>query len=78
MYRNIDELDEEEFDELVEYSDVTDNLVSRYAIACQVIANMSEDLNPDIKSNDDMVDLTICKMLMDGIIEVENISDMIH
>jgi len=78
MYRNIDELDEEEFDELVEYSDVTDNLVSRYAIACQVIANLSEDLNPGIKSNDDMVDLSICKMLMDGIIEVENISNMIH
>lgn len=78
MYRNIDDLDEEEFDELVEYSDTTNNLVSRYAIACQVIANMTEEMHPETKSNDDLVDLTICKMLMDGVIEVENISDMIH
>jgi len=52
--------------------------VSRYAIACQVIANMTEEMHPETKSNDDLVDLTICKMLMDGVIEVENISDMIH
>jgi len=78
MYRNLNDLDDDEFDDVVEYSDTTDNVVTRYAIACQVIANLIEDVNPGIKSNDDLVDLTICKMIMDGIIEIQDISDIVH
>jgi hypothetical protein len=78
MYRNLDDLSEEEFEEIVNYSDKTDNLMERYAVACQVIANMTYELYPDTVADDDVVDLTICKMLLDGLIEVYGISSTVH
>jgi len=75
---DFDNLSEDELDEILVYSEDKDTFVIRYALACQVIANMVEDIEPGALSNIDMVDLTICKMLLDGYVEIENESKSIH
>jgi len=78
MYEELNDLSDEEIDEIIDYSDSTDNLTKRYAVACQVIANLSNQVYKDKGSNDSVVDLVICKMLMDGLIEVEEVSLKFH
>jgi hypothetical protein len=78
MYQDISDLSEEEIEEIIDYSDSTDNLIKRYAVACQVIANLTNQLYKDKTSDDEVVDLVICKMLMDGLIEVEEVSLKFH
>ena len=75
---DFDNLSEDELDEILVYSEDKDTFAVRYALACQVIANMVEDIEPGALSNIDMVDLTICKMLLDGYVEIENESKSIH
>ena len=75
---DFDDLTEEEIDEILVYSDSTDNIVDRYMVACQLIANMLGDFEPEIRSNNEMVDMTICKMILDGHVTVEKNTQKYH
>jgi hypothetical protein len=76
--REFNNLSEEEFNKLVEFSNNKTNLKERYVVACQIISNLTNELDPDVEEHDESVDLTICKLLMDGLIEVEPISRILH
>jgi len=76
--REFNDLSEEEFNKLVEFSNNQTNLKERYVVACQIISNLTNELDPDVEEHDESVDLTICKLLMDGLIEVEPISRILH
>ena len=54
------------------------NLETRYVVACQIIANMIEDLEFETFSNSEMVDMTICKMLIDGYVQVDQEERKLH
>jgi hypothetical protein len=47
-------------------------------VACQLIANMLGDFEPELHSNNEMVDMTICKMILDGHVEVEKNNQIYH
>jgi hypothetical protein len=76
--REFNDLSEEEFNKLVEFSNNKTNLKERYVVACQIISNLTNELDPDVEEHDESVDLTICKLLMDGLVEVEPISRILH
>lgn len=75
---DFEDLSEEELDEILIYSESEENLETRYVVACQIIANMVEDLEFESFSNPDMVDMTICKMLIDGHIEIKQQKRILH
>ena len=75
---DFEDLSEEELDEILIYSESEDNLETRYVVACQIIANMVEDLEFESFSNPDMVDMTICKMLIDGYVQVDREERKLH
>ena len=75
--KQFNDLSEEEFNKLVEFSNNQENLQERYVVACQIISNLTNEIDPEI-GDDESVDLTICKLLMDGLIEVEPISRILH
>tara|TARA_Y100000385_G_C12555756_1_gene409902 strand:- start:83 stop:346 length:264 start_codon:yes stop_codon:yes gene_type:complete len=68
---DFDNMSEEEIDEILLYSEMGEDLDTRYIIACQIIANMIEDMEYSDYSNSEMVDMTICKMLIDNLVDVE-------
>jgi hypothetical protein len=68
---DFENMSEEEIDEILVYSEMGEDLDTRYQIACQIIANMIEDMEYDSYSNSEMVDMTICKMLIDNLVVVE-------
>ena len=68
---DFEDLSDEEINELLIYAESDENIESRYKVACQIIANMIKELKVSPFSNSEMVDMTICKMLIDGYIEVE-------
>jgi hypothetical protein len=76
--REFNDLSEEEFNKLVEFSNNKTNLKERYVVACQIISNLTNELDPDVEEHDESVDLTICKLLMDGLVEVEPMSRILH
>jgi len=78
MLLDIDELSEEEFNKVVEFSQNIDNLEKRYVVACSIISNLMLEKLPDSMGADDSVDLSICKLLMDGVVEIEPFSTSIH
>ena len=78
MLLDIDELSEEEFDEVVEFSQNVDNLEKRYVVACSIISSLMFEKLPESINTDDSVDLSICKLLMDGLVEIEPLSTSIH
>ena len=75
---DFDNLSEDELEEIVDYSEDEDTFAVRYALACHVIANLIEEFEPGSLSNMDMVDFTICKMLIDGYISIERKNESIH
>ena len=75
---DFDGLTDEEMAEILIYSDSTDNIIDRYMVACQLIANMLGDFEPEIHSNNEMVDMTICKMILDGYVTVEKNTQKYH
>ena len=75
---DFEDLSEEEINELLIYSESDENIEYRYEVACQIIANMIKELKVSPFSNSEMVDMTICKMLIDGFIDVEKKSYKIH
>ena len=68
---NFDDMSEEEIDEILVYSEMGEDLDTRYQLACQIIANMIEDMDYDSFSNSQMVDITICKMIIDNLVDLE-------
>ena len=75
---DFEDLSDAELNEILVYSESEMNLETRYVVACQIIANMIEDLNFETFSNSEMVDMTICKMLIDGYVEVEQDKRKLH
>ena len=75
---DFDDLSEEEIDEILLYSGTNDNIEERYVVACQIIANMIEQLESEVHSNNEMVDLTICKMMLDGYVDIEKNNHKYH
>tara|TARA_B100000749_G_C18317501_1_gene419371 strand:- start:564 stop:800 length:237 start_codon:yes stop_codon:yes gene_type:complete len=78
MLLDIDELSEEEFDEVVEFSQNVNNLEKRYVVACSIISSLMLEKLPNLIGADDSVDLSICKLLMDGVVEIEPLNRSIH
>ncbi len=78
MLLDIDELSEEEFDKVVEFSQNIDNLEKRYVVACSIISNLMSEKLSDLIGADDSVDLSICKLLMDGVVEIEPLNKTIQ
>jgi hypothetical protein len=78
MLLDIDELSEEEFDKVVEFSQNVDNLEKRYVVACSIISNLMSEKLSELIGADDSVDLSICKLLMDGVVEIEPLNKSIH
>jgi len=72
-----EELDIEEMEKLIAYSNNQDTLMERYLIACQIITNLTSEDQP-VKEFGEAVDLSICKMLMDGMVEIEQINPSYH
>ena len=75
--KEFNDLTEEEINRLVEFSRDKDNLQERYVVACQIISNLTAEIDPEV-GDDESVDLTICKLLMDGLVEVEPMSRKLH
>ena len=75
---DFEDLSDAELHEILVYSESEMNLETRYVVACQIVANMIEDLNFETFSNSEMVDMTICKMLIDGYVEVEQDKRKLH
>ena len=81
MSLDINNLTKEEMDELLAYSNDKSNIIERYVVACQIITNLLEHETDDILAEvgwDDTVDLTICKLLIDGDIVVEPEERKLH
>ena len=75
---DFEDLSEEELEELLDYSEAESTKNDRYALACQVLANMLVKLNPETPCNIEIVDLTICKLLIDGDIEFTEQNHSLH
>ena len=73
-----EDMTEQEMIELLQYSADDTTLAERYIVACQIISNLTKDIPEDITEREEMVDLTICKMLVDGLIAVEEVNRSIH
>lgn len=78
MRSEIDDMDEDELEELYEYAIKTDNLEHRYAVACKIIAGLTEELEEDGESTGETVDLSICRLIKEGSVVVESVSDKLH
>jgi hypothetical protein len=78
MWQDIEDLEQQEYDDVWEFAQDTSNIKLRYVAALSIIANLANDLDPQLLPNDENVDLSICKMIMDGAIEIESLSDSIH
>jgi hypothetical protein len=51
--------------------------MERYLLACQIITNLTSEEQP-FKEFGEAVDLSICKMLIDGVVEIEEINPSYH
>ena len=78
MWQDIEDLEQQEYDDVWAFAQDTSNIKLRYVAALSIIANLANDLDPQLLPNDENVDLSICKMIMDGAIEIESLSDSIH
>ncbi len=78
MLLGINDLSEEDYDAVVEFSQDIGNLDKRYLIACSIITSLMAQQVPEMFDEEDSVDLSICKMLMDGVVEIEETNTSIH
>ena len=70
--QGINGLTKEELKQLLDFSNDITNISERYIVACQIISNLlEEEIKQELEDFDDSVDLTICKMLLDGDVVVE-------
>lgn len=78
MWLDIEQLGQQEYEDVWEFAQDKSNISLRYIAALSIIANLVNDLDQQLLPNDENVDLSICKMIMDGAIEIETLSDSIH
>ena len=77
--QGINGLTKEELTQLLDFSNDVTNMTQRYIVACQIISNLlEENIKEGIENFDDSVDLTICKMLLDGDVTVEPEDRKLH
>ncbi len=70
--QGINGLTKEELKQLLDFSNDITNISERYIVACQIISNLlEEEIKQELEDFNDSVDLTICKMLLDGDVVVE-------
>jgi len=78
ILQDIEDLNKEDYEDVLEFSADESTLKLRYLAALSIIANLANDVDPSLIPDDEKVDLSICKMLMDGHIEIEEINTSIH
>jgi len=78
ILQDIEDLNKEDYEDVLEFSADESTLKMRYVAALSIIANFANDIDPTLIPDDEKVDLSICKMIMDGHIEIEELSDSIH
>jgi|TARA_R110000751_G_scaffold10719_3_gene38772 hypothetical protein len=77
--QGINGLTKDELKQLLDFSNDETNITERYVVACQIISNLlEEDIKQELENFDDSVDLTICKMLLDGDVVVEPEDRKLH
>jgi len=78
ILQDIEDLNDKDYEDVLEFSADESTLKMRYVAALSIIANFANDIDPTLIPDDEKVDLSICKMIMDGHIEIEELSDSIH
>ena len=78
ILQDIEDLNDKDYEDVLEFSADESTLKMRYVSALSIIANFANDIDPTLVPDDEKVDLSICKMIMDGHIEIEELSDSIH
>tara|TARA_Y100000385_G_C12934787_1_gene568397 strand:- start:716 stop:955 length:240 start_codon:yes stop_codon:yes gene_type:complete len=78
ILQDIEDLNDKDYEDVLEFSADPTTLKMRYVAALSIIANFANDIDPTLVPDDEKVDLSICKMIMDGHIEIEELSDSIH
>ena len=78
ILQDIEDLNDKDYEDVLEFSADPTTLKIRYVAALSIIANFANDIDPTLIPDDEKVDLSICKMIMDGHIEIEELSDSIH
>jgi len=76
--QDINGLTKDELKQLLDFSNDITNITQRYIVACQIISNLLEENRKGIENFDDSVDLTICKMLLDGDVVIEPEDRKLH
>ena len=78
ILQDIEDLNDKDYEDVLEFSADPTTLKIRYVAALSIIANFANDIDPTLIPDDEKVDLSICKMIMDGVIEIEDLSDSVH
>ena len=78
ILQDIEDLNDKDYEDVLEFSADESTLKLRYVAALSIIANFANDIDPTLIPDDEKVDLSICKMIMDGHIEIEELSDSVH
>ena len=78
ILQDIEDLNDKDYEDVLDFSADESTLKLRYVAALSIIANFANDIDPTLIPDDEKVDLSICKMIMDGHIEIEELSDSIH
>ena len=78
ILQDIEDLNDKDYEDVLEFSADESTLKMRYVAALSIIANFANDIDPTLVPDDEKVDLSICKMIMDGHIEIEELSDSVH
>jgi|TARA_R100001530_G_scaffold41927_1_gene32021 hypothetical protein len=78
ILQDIEDLNKEDYEDVLEFSADKSTLPIRYVAALSIIANLANDLDVTLVPDDQKVDLSICKMIMDGVIEIEDVGESIH
>ena len=78
ILQDIEDLNDKDYEDVLEFSADESTLKLRYVAALSIIANFANDIDPTLVPDDEKVDLSICKMIMDCHIEIEELIDTIH
>ena len=78
ILQDIEDLNKDDYEDVLAFSADKSTLPMRYVAALSIIANFANDIDSNLIPDDEKVDLSICKMIMDGVIEIEDIGDSVH
>ena len=78
ILQDIEDLNDKDYEDVLQFSADESTLKLRYVAALSIIANFAYDIDHTLVHDDEKVDLSICKMIMDGHIEIEELIDTIH